>query len=110
MGEALAMPVWVAMLGVKPGAANKAVFGDTKGVYFWVAGRAQSEGDFRHLVESEISRRGLSLGEVADVMLADDALKERRGADMDWNQLISSAEAASGLAIDPDFYFYEKPE
>ena len=102
------MPVWVAMLGVNPGAANKAVFGDTKGVFFWVAGRANSEHDFRRLIESEISRRGLSLDEVSNVMRAEQALTERRGADIDWGQLITEANASPNLAIDQDFSFYEE--
>jgi hypothetical protein len=38
--------IWIAMLGLNPGPANQAVFGDPKGVYFWVAGCATSERSF----------------------------------------------------------------
>ena len=65
------MPVWVAMLGINPGPANRAMFGDPKGVYVWVGARAEDEAQFREIIGAELSRKGLSLNEVTDVMLAD---------------------------------------
>src|SRR6266849_8044387 len=102
------MPVWVAMVGVHPGSANRVVFGDTKGVFIWVASRAASADDFRRLLEAEMKRQGLSVDEVSDVTLAQDALKERHGAEIDWERLIAKAEASPRPVIAPNFYFYEQ--
>jgi hypothetical protein len=96
------------MLGFNPGAANQAVFGDTQGLFVWVAGRATSEGDFRRLIDAETARLGLSLSEVADVMLGEEAVKERRTAEMDWERLIASGMASAGLALDDTYYFYRE--
>jgi hypothetical protein len=98
------------MLGLNPGPANQAVFGDPKGVYFWVAGCATSERAFHRLIEAEMSRRGLSLDEVSDVMRAEDAYERRRGAEIDWTKLLAAAEPTPSLFIDPTLYFYEEEE
>ncbi len=98
--------VWIAMLGVNPSSANQAVYGDTKGAYFWVAGRANSEDDFRLLIGTEMSRRGLSLAEVSDVMRGVDAIRERQGAEIDWKQMIDRAKASPGLVLGDDFFIY----
>jgi hypothetical protein len=96
------------MLGVNPGTANLPTFGDAKGLYVWVAGRARYEGEFRHLIESEVSRRGLSVSEITDVMLADIAVKGRPDAEIDWKALIASAKESPSLALDSTYFFYEK--
>jgi hypothetical protein len=101
--------VWVAMIGIDRGDANLAAFGDTKGLYVWVAGRGRTEDDFCRLIETETSGRGLSVKEIADVTLADVALKERAGADVDWEALISAAHSSPSLAFDSTYYFYEGP-
>jgi hypothetical protein len=95
------------MLGINPGTANQAVFGNTQGLYVWVAGRATSESDFRRLIDTEAARLGLGLSGVADVMLGAKALKERRSAEMYWEQLIARGMASPGLALDDTYYFYE---
>ena len=104
------MSVWIAMVGVKPGIANKALYGDSKGAYFWVAGRAKNERSFRQLVGAELSRRGLRLDEVSDVMLGRDVVQERRGADIDWDHLIASARDSPGIVIDTQYFIYEQPD
>ena len=108
--EGSAQPVWVAMLGIDPGTANLATFGETKGLYVWVAARARNEAEFCDLIETEASSRGLSVNDIADVMLADVALKERPGADIDWKRLIASAIATHGLALDSTYFVYQQSE
>lgn len=102
------LPVWVAMVGVNPGIANQAVYGDTKGAYFWVAAAAQNQDHFRWLVKTELSRRGLSLAEVSDVMLAEDARTNRLNADIDWQSMITGAMTTRGLFIGSHFFIYEQ--
>jgi hypothetical protein len=102
------LPVWVAMLGFKPSIANQAVFGDIKGVYVWAAGCAHTEGEFRRVVEDDSSRRGLSLDEVADVMPAEKAVRNRPGADVNWDALIAGAKQTPGIFLDSTYYFYDE--
>jgi hypothetical protein len=104
------LPVWVAMLGIKPGIANQAIFGDIQGLYVWAAGCAQTESDFRQFVEKDVARRGLSLGEVLHVMPAESAMKNRRGADADWEALIVGAKQTQGIFLDSTYYFYEESD
>jgi hypothetical protein len=100
--------VWVAMVGVNPGSANQAVFGHTEGVYFWAAGRAKSKADFTRLKRTHLERRGMSLAEVSDVMPAEQALEEKRGSEIKFDELIARAKFSAGLAVAPNLYFYEK--
>lgn len=104
------MSVWIAMVGVKPSIANKALYGASKGAYFWVAGRAKNEKSFRQSVGMELARRGLRLDEVSDVMLGEDAVKKRRGADIDWDRLIASARDSPGIVIDSQYFIYEQAD
>jgi hypothetical protein len=94
------------MVGVNPGAANEAVFADTRGAYFWVAAKATSDGEFRQLIEADIAARGMSVDEVSDVMRGEDAMKKRQNAEIDWEVMIRAAEGAAGLYIDKHFYIY----
>jgi hypothetical protein len=88
--------------------ANQQVFGDTKGVYFWVAGRGKTEGDFRRLIQTELANQGLSLDEVAEVMLAEKGLKEEHPTVNEWKHLIAGAKASPSLVMGSNFYFYEE--
>jgi hypothetical protein len=102
------MPVWLGLVSIKPSKANVAFVGDALGAYFSVAAQAQSESDFRRLIADEMSRRGLVLDEVEDLLTADDALRDR--SDIDWKRLIEAATQSAGLAIGQDVFFYEEDD
>src|SRR5258706_16194498 len=100
--------VWVAMVGVNPGSANQAVFGHAEGVYFWAAGRAKGKAEFTRSIRSHLIRWGMSLAEVSEVMPAEQALEEKRGAEIKFDELIARAKFSAGLAIAPNLFFYEE--